>query len=74
MGEGVGNGLQDQDGLLSDFRADAVAGKDGQVQEHAVSLTETAFALQNPGARAERNFIYARPYIPMMRPSAERSG
>lgn len=65
MGEGVGNGLQDQDGLLSDFRADAVAGKDGQVQEHAVSLTETALVVRAPGERAERNFIRARPYTSM---------
>ena len=41
MAECVGDGLQDEDGLLGDFGADAVAGEDGQVQEHAgISLAK----------------------------------
>jgi hypothetical protein len=31
MAEGIGNGLQDEDGLLGDFGPDAVAGEDGEV-------------------------------------------
>jgi hypothetical protein len=57
--------LKNEDGLLGDFRADTVAGEDGEVQEHAVSLTETALVVRAPGERAERNFIRARPYTSM---------
>lgn len=49
MPESAGDALQDQDGVFGDFGADAVAREDGQVQEHAVSLAETALAVQNPG-------------------------
>ena len=38
MAEGVGDGLQNQDGLFGDFRADAIAGEDGEVQEHGGDL------------------------------------
>jgi hypothetical protein len=41
MAEYFGDGLQDEDGLLSDFGADAVAGENSNFQEHEeVSLTE----------------------------------
>ena len=41
MAEGFGNGLQNEHGLLGDFGANAVAGEDGQVQEHlGISVTE----------------------------------
>jgi len=73
MSECVGNGLQNENSLFGNFGPDSVAGEDAEVQEHAVSLTETALALQAPGERAEGNFIRARPYISMMRPSATRA-
>ncbi len=38
MAESVGDGLEDCDSLFGDFRADAVAGEDGQVQEHERNL------------------------------------
>src|SRR5258708_29238569 len=44
MAECVCNGLEDEDGLFSDFRADAVAGEDGEIQKHAeISLVEKCF-------------------------------
>jgi hypothetical protein len=40
MAECFGGGLQNENGLLGDFRADAVAGEDSEVQKHAgTSLT-----------------------------------
>src|ERR1019366_8645465 len=48
MAESVGNGLKNEDGLLGDFRADTVAGEDGEVQEHeGISLMESTFAVQD---------------------------
>ena len=45
MAECVGNGLQDQDCLVGDFGADAVAGEDGQVQEHEDDLVIGKFVV-----------------------------
>ena len=72
MAECVGHRLQNFHGLFGDFRTDAVAGQDGYVQEHAVSLMETDLSLQSPG-ELRGNFIRVRPYIStMMRPSAAK--
>ena len=47
MAECFGNSLKNENGLLGDFRADAVAGEDSEVQKHAgISLMERPVAVQ----------------------------
>jgi imidazolonepropionase-like amidohydrolase len=67
MAECFGHGLKNLDCLVGDFRADTVAGKDGQVQEHVgISLMESG--LRCRPRRTQRNFNHARSYTSIMRP------